>query len=39
MFSLGVCYIETDQHEKAEEQLEKAGVEIMRTENMDESLA
>ena len=39
MFSLGVCYIEMEDFVKAEEQLERAGMELMRTDNVDESLA
>ena len=39
MFSLGVCYLEMEDYVKAEEQLERAGMELMRTENVDESLA
>ena len=39
MFSLGVCYVNMEEYTKAEEQLERAGMELMRTENVDESLA
>ena len=39
MFSLGVCYLEMLDFVKAEEQLERAGAELMRTDNVDESLA
>ena len=31
MFSLGVCYIEMEDYVKAEEQLERAGMELLRT--------